>query len=213
MAEIRPRGQVASIGHTLSIFLKIYIALFIVGVLLMLLQMGQGPYSGFGVGRPPPLFFLMPIVSAVASILSMVVIVLFLVWQAMAAGAVYERGDIFNPPISPGWHVGWWFIPFANLVMPAIAMGQLYRASIMGPGRTWDAIPFPKVVLRWWLWWLLAPFLFVILAILIGGVGGAIIGYGGVLISHIVATMMVLGLIREISDAQDFWRPQQPASV
>lgn len=30
---------------------------------------------------------------------------------------------------TPGWAVGWWFIPFANLVRPAQVMSETWRAS------------------------------------------------------------------------------------
>lgn len=88
----------------------------------------------------------------IAVLLSLLVnVVLFLIWQYRAARAVTLRADIATPPISPGWHVGWWFIPIANIVMPAVALGQLYRASVEGPDRRWSDAPFPSIVLGWWL--------------------------------------------------------------
>lgn len=45
-------------------------------------------------------------------------------------------------------------LPFANVVMPVLAMGQLYRASHGGPRISWAKLPFPGVVIGWWLLWL-----------------------------------------------------------
>lgn len=35
---------------------------------------------------------------------------------------------------SPGWAVGWYFIPFANLVMPVRAVGQIWRTTFAHRG-------------------------------------------------------------------------------
>ena len=95
------------------------------------------------------------IIVLVALLIALLInVILFLCWQHAAAKAVLERPDIPTPPITPGWHVGWWFIPIVNLIMPAVAIGKLYRASRNGPGAPWDATPFPSIVLGWWLLYL-----------------------------------------------------------
>jgi hypothetical protein len=53
---------------------------------------------------------------------------------------------------TPGWAVGWWFVPFANLVKPFQTVRELWKASHGGDnGRvvaTWSVIGW------WWGLWL-----------------------------------------------------------
>ena len=54
--------------------------------------------------------------------------------------------------ISPVWSVGFYFIPFANLVMPANAMSQIYHGTYEAVGeKSRHASPIPL----WWAAWLL----------------------------------------------------------
>ncbi|WP_373741332.1 DUF4328 domain-containing protein [Neisseria sp.] len=48
--------------------------------------------------------------------------------------------------ISPGWSVGWYAVPFANLVMPYKAMAQIWRGSLMIAGQKRSA----AVLVIWW---------------------------------------------------------------
>lgn len=45
---------------------------------------------------------------------------------------------------TPGWAVGWYFIPFANLVVPRTAMGELWEKS------HGDDRPPSHSILNWW---------------------------------------------------------------
>lgn len=54
--------------------------------------------------------------------------------------------------VSPGWAVGWYFVPLMNLVMPYLAMRELWKASAR-PG-DWQLEPAPPTILAWWLLWL-----------------------------------------------------------
>lgn len=54
---------------------------------------------------------------------------------------------------SPAWAVGYYFIPFVNLVMPANAMSQIYHGTYRAAGeKSRHASPIPV----WWTCWLLA---------------------------------------------------------
>ena len=55
-------------------------------------------------------------------------IVVWLIWQHHATSNLWARG-YRDLRIRPGWAVGWWFIPFANYVMPCVAMLELDRRS------------------------------------------------------------------------------------
>jgi hypothetical protein len=54
--------------------------------------------------------------------------------------------------VSPGWAIAWFFIPFANLVMPFVAMRETWKAS--AEPRDWQAAPAPVTLLLWWAAWL-----------------------------------------------------------
>jgi hypothetical protein len=56
--------------------------------------------------------------------------------------------------ISPGWALGYYFIPIANLWKPYQAMRDLWKASTNPPG--WPAVRTGSVLVIWWIVWLLA---------------------------------------------------------
>jgi hypothetical protein len=54
--------------------------------------------------------------------------------------------------VSPGWALGWFFVPFANLWMPYRAMRTLWRAS--HDAARWQLQAVPWWVTLWWVAWL-----------------------------------------------------------
>jgi len=50
--------------------------------------------------------------------------------------------------ISPGWSVGWYFIPFANLVMPYRSLKETFKASFNS--EEWQNIRVPYDFPIWW---------------------------------------------------------------
>ncbi|HEX6843958.1 MAG TPA: DUF4328 domain-containing protein [Actinomycetota bacterium] len=75
--------------------------------------------------------------------------IVWLVWQHRATTNLWER-RYPGLRVSPGWAVGWWFVPIANLWMPFVAMRELDRRS------TTDGVPRPAggVLGWWWAAWL-----------------------------------------------------------
>lgn len=57
---------------------------------------------------------------------------------------------------SPGWAVGWYAVPFANLVRPFRAMRQIFLAS--EKPHDWDDNGKPTLVIVWWTLFLLYSF-------------------------------------------------------
>jgi hypothetical protein len=85
-----------------------------------------------------------PNVAWIPGMVSWAVIVVWLIWQHQATANLWARG---YPGLKtkPGWAVGWWFIPFANFVMPLVSMLELDRRS------TPDGAPRRAgSVLGWW---------------------------------------------------------------
>ena len=103
---------------------------------------------------------------AVVQLLTLVVTgIVWLVWQHRGqANLIAAR--VTGLRFTPGWAVGWWFVPFANLVKPFQTMRELWKASggeeDWGHSRTWSLIGW------WWAAWLTAGVL--------GRIGGAVIG-------------------------------------
>lgn len=80
--------------------------------------------------------------------------VIYLVWvnrankNARALGAVGMK-------FTPGWCVGWWFIPIANLFKPFQAVREIYLASSpTASPTTWRVSPAPSLLGLWWAAWI-----------------------------------------------------------
>ena len=54
--------------------------------------------------------------------------------------------------VSPGWAVGWFFVPLMNLAMPFIAVREMWKAS--ANPKDWQLEPASAMILVWWLSWL-----------------------------------------------------------
>ena len=77
--------------------------------------------------------------------------VLILMWIYRAnlnAHRLGAAGMVF----SPGWAVGWYFIPFANLWKPYQAMREIWQASA-SPQR-WESEHRPWFLPLWWTLWI-----------------------------------------------------------
>ncbi len=59
----------------------------------------------------------------------------------------------------PGWAVGWYFVPVANLWKPYQAMKETFKASNPEFGADWRQAPPPAFLGLWWTLWLVAGFL------------------------------------------------------
>ena len=98
----------------------------------------------------------------IAGCLAAFAVVTFLMWLYRGYTNLPSlRSD--NMEFSPGWAVGWWFVPFANLVKPFQAVRTLWSESDpdfdpeMGfLSRT--AASAPGFMAFWWAAWLLSNF-------------------------------------------------------
>lgn len=57
---------------------------------------------------------------------------------------------------TPGWAVGWYFVPIANLWKPFEAMRETWAAST--EASDWAAMPVPTLLRVWWGCWLVGNF-------------------------------------------------------
>src|SRR5215204_3575971 len=96
-------------------------------------------------------------------LLRVAVMVLFLIWEYRSfnnLSALKAR----NLEFSPGWAVGWWFIPFANLVKPFQVVREVYNESdpkLVDVTMFMKANPgTPAELGFWWATFLLAGFIY-----------------------------------------------------
>jgi len=65
-----------------------------------------------------------------------------------------------NMQFTPGWCVGWWFIPFAHLFKPYQATAEIYRASQPGNGAfDWPSVSVSPILGFWWTLWIVSGIL------------------------------------------------------
>lgn len=77
--------------------------------------------------------------------------VVVLLWISRANRNAHAIGTL-EMETSPGWAVGWYFVPFANLVMPFRSMREIWEASA---GATPEgARPSGGLLGAWWACWL-----------------------------------------------------------
>ncbi|MGR4862405.1 DUF4328 domain-containing protein [Caulobacter sp. LARHSG274] len=129
--------------------------------------------------------------------------VLSLIWIYRVSKNAQRRTG-HSLPISPGWAVGWYFIPIGALWKPFEAIEQTWKASIAP--LAWRAVPTPSLLRWWWGVWLA------------GGVAGGLFGFLGqmgmksqiftssmlIVISAIVVGQCVLfnRVVRRLTDLQ-----------
>lgn len=147
-------------------------------------------------------------ITVVALCFSVVVTVLHAMWIYRAAW----NSSVIRPlpgRISPGWAVGWYFIPVANLWMPFFAMQQAWNASLPPSA--------PRALLAgWWAFWVLSNFAMygiVALAFLSEVTPGtavtgflALLDVLGVPIS-VLSSILFLQIVRKITAAQSNHSP------
>lgn len=83
--------------------------------------------------------------------LLIVTIIVFAMWIYRSCANVHALGAR-DLKITPGWSVGWFFVPIANLWMPYKGMSQIMRAS-RNPAN-WEAENAGPLVGWWWFFYL-----------------------------------------------------------
>ncbi len=93
----------------------------------------------------------------------MIVTVFAMFWQLLTAipflmllSRLNHNAWSFGPKgmqFTPGWMVGWFFVPIANLVQPMLAMQEVWKVSQRGTG-LWSSRPASGIVGIWWGLWI-----------------------------------------------------------
>ncbi len=135
-------------------------------------------------------------------------------WTYRAMKNLREMG--LETTVSPGWAVGWYFIPIALLWMPFRGMAQIWRGSVHGAPLGDSRLP--ALMRVWWACWLVGNWLsfaafrtqetglttedfgLVQTAMGIGIVGST---------SHIISAAFLLTIMKKVSRAQSDQPPLQ----
>ena len=92
---------------------------------------------------PPP-------IGPIASLLALSTGIVWLVWQHRGHSDLWARG-VQRLRYSPGWAVGWWFVPFASFFMPYKTTRELWWNAGRPADPAAPAEPKGRGLLR--LWW------------------------------------------------------------
>lgn len=71
--------------------------------------------------------------------------VAFLAWLSRSVDNIPSLTRT-RPLVTPRWSIGWWFVPFANIVQPFRVVNDLYGRLAPAPG--WSLL-----VILWWVAW------------------------------------------------------------
>lgn len=148
-----------------------------------------------------------------SSAVSIATWVLFLVWTNLAAKNVRAFGQQ-GLEYTPGWCVGWWFVPIMSLYKPFDALREVFKASdpeTVGPSATkpWMASTVPAALLVWWGVYVANGFLGIIIVLSnldLSGKRAAVTVGPANLITHAllgVAGLFLILIMRELAKRQE----------
>jgi hypothetical protein len=154
------------------------------------------------------------VIGGVGALPGLALIVVFIIWQWRSAKNAVALGTI-RMRYSPGWSIGGWFIPFANLVIPVRVVQDLWQSGDPDAhdGTDWQQLPRSRLVGWWWAAFLAGYVLDI-------GTGGSLTAsqLRGLAAVHVVGHLLRLStavlallLVQRITDRQDIARERLPA--
>lgn len=172
--------------------------------LLLLAATGWAYQSAGGSGDMRSALGLISLVSVVFLIALFASFILVGRWIYRASANAHALSDEMT--ISPGWAVGWYFIPFANLVKPYQAMREIWMASHFRGN--WHGEPSPSVVTIWWGLWIVVNILDNI-SVRIGSLDaeGRVVGLTmmfdlAAALLNVALCLILINLMRQVARAQ-----------
>jgi hypothetical protein len=223
LRPIRSIAQAVTILLAAQIVLAVIEAITLLNRIDLLHRIQAGEVIGLDDGRNAD-----SAVTAVTSIDSLVFIATVIVWCIWQHRAQRNAIDLTTGGLrfSPGWAVGWWFIPIANLWKPFQTVRELWKAS--HGGDAWRTMATWPVIGWWWAIWI-ASNIHVWF-----GTSGASLGFGtstfGTPITaadvisrdtweivslalEVPAAILAIMIVRSVGQAQDAAPRRAPATV
>lgn len=149
--------------------------------------------------EPDPITLIVILVSISTIPILIVSIILVSMW--IYRGHDNLRAADFEKEFTPGWSIGWFFVPFANFVMPFRAMRELWNLSHRDADDI-HAVSAPQLT-QWWGFWLGGNILSYIGTRLNQDSGGftlIIAGIGSILLA--AAALWLRAIVKEVTAAQ-----------
>jgi uncharacterized protein DUF4328 len=144
-------------------------------------------------------------VGAIVMILALIVcVVLVACWTYRASANAHTFSDEMT--ITPGWAVGWYFIPIANLFKPFQGMRELWLASHFRGN--WHGEPTPPQLTLWWGLWIVTNILGnVSFRMSMMDEGGQLLGMTtmidvAVAVLNVPLCLVLIKILREVARAQ-----------
>jgi hypothetical protein len=142
--------------------------------------------------------------------------VLLIVWMWRSAHNALALGRT-GARLSPGWSIGAWFVPLANLVLLYLIYSDLWRSSDPDSprGDGWRARPGSALVRCFWGLYVVGyALLFCAVALAVGGVVGeattrALLVTGGALSA--AAALLNILVVRDVTARQEAMQERDPA--
>lgn len=151
MAEMNLGDGIELLQRRAKIVKALLILGFAVTVALLIGEIGE-LNGDIVLGNPDPSpmeqFYIIILLANTA--VALITVVFFAMWIYRAAANVVAA-DVPGFGFTPGWSVGWYFVPFANLVQPFVAMRQIWNASHSGGS---DLDRGDTMLTLWWTLWL-----------------------------------------------------------
>jgi hypothetical protein len=94
--------------------------------------------------------FRLHVIAAVQLAIGVPAAILFLMWVYRAnrnARALGAEGMAY----SPGWSVGWFFVPVAGMIMPYFVLREIWKTSAGDRRSDWSRVPVSPLLGVWWL--------------------------------------------------------------
>lgn len=89
-------------------------------------------------------------VAMLGGLVGLAQIIVGIIWMYRASENVTRFG-ITDRTFGPGWAVGAWFIPVANLVLGWFVIREIWKGSQQGVSNTdWKQVRMPAWIIAWW---------------------------------------------------------------
>jgi hypothetical protein len=176
---VEPYERVRSIARVAQALLGLIVALKVVSLVLDGVIYAQADDLGL---RDQTLddLFAGPVGAslAVATLTSLVTLgaaIAFLMWRHRIQRNLRGALGVAGLEYTPGWTVGWWFVPIANLWKPKQVMDEAWRASdpsSAAGSRGWAGRSTNPTIGWWWAMWIVS--FLVTINVQVGGSGQSI---------------------------------------